>query len=174
MKLSSYAKHDKAEIKQLFIQVFSESEGILIGNLVSDLINNTNPQDIFGYVATDNEQIIGCIFFTRLVFDKPIEAFILSPVAVQTKYQGKGVGKKLINFGISTLKEAEVKILITYGDPNFYSKTGFQSISEKIIQAPQKLSQPEGWLCQTLDGSKIQHIPGKPRCVEALNKAVYW
>jgi len=178
MKLSRYKKSDEAEIKHLFTKVFSDSEGqsegAVIGNLVHDLINTTEPQDIFGFVATEQEQIIGCIFFTRLSFDAPIDAFILSPVAVHTNHQGKGVGQKLINFGIDQLRERGVKLAFTYGDPGFYSKAGFRRITEDVAKAPLDLTQPEGWLCQSLDGGNIEPISGNSLCVKALNKPEYW
>jgi predicted N-acetyltransferase YhbS len=178
MKISSYKESDNAEIRQLFEDVFSESEGqeegALVANLVLDMMNNTKDQDIFGFVAREKQQITGSIFFTRLSFDTPVEAFILSPVAVHTNYQGKGIGQKLINYGLEQLKEKGVKLVFTYGDPNFYTKAGFRCISEDIVKAPLELSQPQGWLCQSLDGGEIAPIPEKPRCVDALNRPEYW
>lgn len=54
------------EVKRLFTKVFTDSEGQAegetIGNLAYDLMNSTDPQDFFGFIATENEQIIGSIF----------------------------------------------------------------------------------------------------------------
>jgi putative acetyltransferase len=178
MKLSSYKKSDKVQIKGLFENVFSQSEGqaegALVANLVLDLINSTRDQDIFGFIARENDQVIGSIFFTRLHFDTPVEAFILAPVAVHPDYQGKGIGQKLIRYGIGQLRENGVELAFTYGDPDFYSKVGFRPIAEDLVRAPLELSQPEGWLAQSLDGSEIVPLAGKPRCVAALNKPEYW
>ncbi|WP_201344448.1 GNAT family N-acetyltransferase [Thiohalobacter sp. COW1] len=85
-------------------------------------MNNTGARDISGFVVTEHERIICCIFFTRLTFDTPVEAFLLSPVAVDTKYQGRGIGQRLINFGLDQLKAQGVKLVFTYGDPGFYSR----------------------------------------------------
>ncbi len=178
MQLSDYKLSNTTEIQQLFTRVFSDSEGLeegeRIGTLVQDMINDTAPEDIFGYIASEQERVIGCIFCTRLFFDSPIEAFILAPVAISTNQQGKGVGQALINYGIGELKDKGIKLLLTYGDPNYYSQVGFQQITEAVIKAPQPLSQPEGWLCQTLDGSEITPIPGNSACVKALDNPVYW
>jgi len=178
MKLSTYKKSDIKEIKQLFLRVFSDSEGqeegSLIGSLVLDLMTSTEAQNIYGFIATEKDQIIGSIFFTRLAFESFDNAFILSPVAIHTNYQGKGIGQNLINFGIKHLKENGVRLAFTYGDPNFYSKVGFRCITETIVKAPLELSQPEGWLCQSLVGDEIKPIAGNSRCVEALNKPEYW
>lgn len=178
MNISTYKKSDIAEIKQLFTRVFSDSEnpseGLLIGSLVFDLIKSTDAKDIYGFSATENGRLIGSIFFTRLTFDSGINAFILSPVAIHTSYQGKGIGQSLIKFGINYLKENGVTLAFTYGDPNFYSKVGFRCITEKVVKAPLELSQPEGWLCQSLVGNEIEPIAGNSRCVEALNRSEYW
>ena len=178
MKFLTYKPSNTEEIKQLFTKVFSDSEGqtegLLIGNLAYDLMTETNTQDIYGFVAIENEQIIGSIFFTRLTFQNEIDAFLLSPVAIHTTHQGKGIGQKLISFGINHLKENGVKLIFTYGDLNYYSKVGFYHISEKIIKAPLKLSQPEGWLGQSLISDEIEPITGNSYCVKALNKPEYW
>ena len=178
MKCSTYKKSDIEEIRKLFTKVFSDSEGrsegSLIGSLVFDLMKSTDKQDIYGFIASENDQIVGSIFFTRLTFESGVNAFILSPAAILTSHQGKGIGQNLIQFGINYLKERGVILAFTYGDPKFYSKVGFSCITENIVKAPLELTQPEGWLCQSLVGDEIEPIVGDSRCVEALNKPVYW
>jgi len=178
MKFEAYKPEQSRQITELFSDVFTDSEGetegALISRLVLELMNNTQDEDIYGFVARDNGQITGSIFFTRLTFNTPIQAFILAPVAVDTSQQGKGIGQNLINYGIEQLRADGVQLVCTYGDPKFYSKTGFKSITEDIIQAPRKLSQPEGWLCQSLEGVEITPVPERPRCVSAFDKPEYW
>ena len=178
MEFLTFKSSKSKEIKKLFTKVFSDSEGQaegkLIGNLTYDIIISTNAQDLYGFVATENEQIIGSIFFTRLTFESGINAFLLSPVAIHTNYQGKGIGQKLVNFGINHLKENRVSIVFTYGDLNFYSKVGFKLITEKIAKSPFKLTYPEGWLAQSLVSDEIEPIIGNSYCVEAFNKPEIW
>ena len=178
MKLFLFDSSQSKEVIGLFTKVFSasesEKEGKLIGNLVSNLIVTTDPQDLIGFVATNSDDIVGSIFFSRLVLPSEQVAFILSPVAVATNQQGKGIGQQLINFGISHLKSQGVNLVFTYGDPNFYSRVGFSPISENIVKAPLKLTYPEGWLAQSLDGVPIKAIKGTTHCVDALNDQKYW
>jgi len=137
-------------------------------------MTSADAQDIYGFIATESDQILCSVFFTRLAFENFDNAFILSPVAIHTNHQGKGIGQSLINFGIKHLKEDGVRLAFTYGDPKFYSKVGFICITETIAKAPLELSQPEGWLCQSLVDDEIRPIAGNSRCVEALNKPEYW
>lgn len=142
--------------------------------MVSDLITTTESQDLIGCVATSNNRTVGCIFFSRFIIPSYEVAFILSPVVISADVQGTGVGQQLINYGLNHLKSLNVNLAVTYGDPNFYSKTGFNKISESVVKAPFKLSQPEGWLAQSLDGNPIKAMQGATKCVEALSDQKYW
>ena len=178
MKTSIYKPNNADEIEQLFIKTFSDSEGRsegeAIGSLVRDFMDNTDANDLYCFIATEHEQIIGGVFFTKMIFESGINAFILSPMATLTDHQGKGVGQKLINFGLKTLKEDGVELAITYGDPNFYSKVGFGVVTEKVVPTPLTLSYPEGWLSQSLISNEIEPIAGKSYCVKELNKPELW
>lgn len=178
MKLSAYGESDRQEIEALFTRTFSDSEGQsegkLIGHLVHELMSGAEADDLFGFIATEQEQIVGCIFFTRLSFGSPINAFMLSPVAVDTDHQGKGIGQKLISFGNERLRELGVELVFTYGDPSYYSKVGFEHVSQEIAEAPFKLSHPEGWLGQSLDGGSLELPLGQACCIEAFNDPRYW
>ena len=178
MIFSSYQPNTQNKIKALFTETFSasegESEGLLIGKLVEEMMTITASEDLYGFVALQSEKIIGSIFFSRIWFQTALNAFILSPVAVHPAHQRKGVGQKLINYGIQQLKDDGVTLLFTYGDPAYYIKVGFTQISENMVKAPLELSYPHGWLGQSLVDNEIKPVPGESRCVAALNKAEYW
>jgi putative acetyltransferase len=178
MKFSKLNSNDIEEISQLFIKTFTDSEGVsegrLIGDLTRDLMIDTDTNDLYGFVAIENGEIIGSIFFTRMTFQSGINAFLLSPVAILTTFQGKGIGQKLINYGIDYLKENRVSLIVTYGDPAFYSKVGFKQITEQMIKPPFKLSQPEGWLGLSLTGEEIKPVAGNSSYVRAFNKPELW
>lgn len=171
-------KSNQNEVTELFTSVFAssegEEEGKLIGNLVSNLSSNIDNDEIICFGVYQNESLIGSIFFTRLRFNKSILVYMLAPVAVSTEHQGKGVGQALINYGLGELKKRSVKIAVTYGDPSFYAKVGFEPLSENIIRAPLKLSMPTGWQGQSLTEEPIPTINDRPKCVEEFNDPVYW
>ena len=171
-------KNSQKEVTDLFTSVFTSSEGEEEGQLISGLTlklsSNIDNQEIICLGAYEKELIIGSIFFTRLKFKNPIHVYMLAPVAVSTTHQGKGVGQALINYGINELKNRSVAVAITYGDPSFYSKVGFKLLSENTIQAPLKLSMPEGWLGQSLTEEQIPIIKERPTCVMEFNDSAYW
>lgn len=173
-------RHESADnIVELFALSFSDSEGAeegqAIGKLVRNILTTTKADDIYVFCATENGAIIGSIIFTRLKFaqdDRTV--FMLSPVAVQTVCQGEGVGASLIRYGVETLSKRGVDVAITYGDPKYYARVGFEQITQNVAQPPQVLSQPQGWLGQSLTEDNLKPLKGPSRCVEAFNDPAYW
>ncbi|WP_203301487.1 GNAT family N-acetyltransferase [Marinobacter sediminum] len=178
MKFSPHIECDKEEIQTLFTQTFSASDGAAegeqVGRLARRLMDDTEAEKVFGFVATERGNIIGCIFFTPLTFDSPINACLLSPVAVSTKHQSQGIGQQLIRFGIEQMGQQGVELIFTYGDPNYYSKVGFKPVSQQVARAPFELSYPEGWLGLSLAGAAMNRLPGRAGCVEAFDDPALW
>jgi len=178
MDFRAHEPGDSPAIEELFVSVFSESEGeqegALIGNLVKDMIASTDSGDLYGFVAVDGRQLVGAIFFSRLSFEEDIDVFILAPVAVHSDHQGMGIGQALITHGLRDMQRRGVSLVTTYGDPSFYAKVGFHPVSQDVIAPPLELSQPEGWLGQSLTDDAIEMIPGNCACVKALDNPAYW
>jgi predicted N-acetyltransferase YhbS len=170
--------HESNRIGSLFQSVFRDSEGeeegALVGDLARTLLKTTDPHDLFVFVASEGEEIAGCIIATRMPSEKESEIFLIAPVAVLTNYQGRGIGQGLLKYGIAHLKAEGAKMIMTYGDPSFYSKVGFSQVTCEIIEPPFPLSQPEGWLMLTSDGQKITTSLGRCSCVPAFNHPGYW
>lgn len=171
-------ENENAPITRLFQSVFADSEGPtegeVIGTLAENLFEKTPASDLYCFLATEGGQIIGAIFFSRLKFEVDIQAYILAPLAVDTRHQGKGIGQKLIRHGLAELKANGASLIITYGDPAFYAKVGFRPLEPEKIRPPYPLSQPIGWLGLSLDGGEVSRIPGSCSCVEALDDPAYW
>lgn len=178
MKFKAIDKNSMDEVTSLFTFVFStsegEQEGRLIGKLASELASRIDNQEIICVGAYEDSKLIGAIFLTRLRFDEPIGVYMLAPVAVSTAHQGKGVGQALIGFGLDALKNRSVKVAITYGDPAYYAKVGFQALSEDVIRSPLPLSMPEGWLGQSLSEAPIPNLKSCPVCVQEFDNPDYW
>lgn len=179
MEFSNGPKGREEDIIALFTATFAASEGMeegaLIGELVRDLLAGTAENDLFVFTAEDDGTIVGGIVFSRLTYEQDDRTvFVLAPVAVATDRQGKGIGQRLLNHGLASLRDAGVDIAMTYGDPNYYAKVGFVPISEADAQAPFPLNHPEGWLGQSLTDRAMAPLRGPSRCVEALSDPVFW
>ena len=174
----AFHSSQQAEVIRLFSSVFTasegEKEGAMLGHLTEQLSSLLDDESVLGFAAYEDDTLVGAIFFSRLMFETSTQAFMLSPVAVATERQGQGIGQKLIQFGLNALKERSVEVAITYGDPAYYSKVGFEPLSEKLIQAPVKLSMPFGWQGQSLNGQPIPVMADRPTCVEPFKDPAYW
>lgn len=179
MQFSTSYENRIAEIVDLFTATFTASEGaeegVMIEGLVRNLLTQTNPDDIFVFTATEGEALIGGAIFTRLVYaNDPRTVFLLSPMAVATVQQGQGIGQALLRHALAELRSAGIDVAITYGDPNFYGKVGFKPVSEDIAPAPLPLSQPQGWIAQSLTSDDFTPLRGPSTCVSALNDPSFW
>lgn len=178
MELRKYTANDAATVQSLFYSVFSdsegESEGAIIRQLVDDIQTQTPLDDRHGHLACYDVEIVGAIFFTRMHFDTALEVFLLSPVAVATKHQGRGIGQTLLKYGLGDMQMKGVDAILTYGSPEYYAKVGFHPISPEDITPPFRLSQPHGWLGQSLTDEPLTKLPGKGTCIEAFAHPSYW
>ena len=164
MQFSLLQQIRTSEVVALFKDVFSASEGDAEGQLIADfvskLIATTDPIDLICCVAEKNDTIVGCIFFSRFTVPNEQSAFILSPVAVSTDVQGQGIGQQLIQYGLAHLKAMHIDLVFTYGDPNYYSKTGFYQINEDIVKAP--------IMTKAKEGSQFPNKSKKPKTFSGL------
>lgn len=179
MEISAGYKARHRALVALFRASFSDAEGAeegaLIGNFVDRLLGDTAAADLRVFTALDEDDPIACICFSRLDYaEDPRRVMLLSPVAVATAAQGKGVGQALIRHGLDVLRAEGVAVAITYGDPAFYGRVGFRPITEDEARAPLPLSHPQGWIGQSLDGKEFTPLSGPARAVAALNDPDLW
>ena len=95
-------------------------------------------------------------------------------MGVHPNHQGKKIGTQLIEHAIQYLKSQDTPFLMTYGDPKYYSRFGFQGVSEQVLPPPFPLSQPEGWMYRGIKLNRIPVITGKALCVEPFNQRNLW
>ena len=97
MEFKILDNNSKEEVASLFTSVFSSSEGEhegkLIGRLALALAARTDNQETICMGAYADGALIGAIFFTRLRFAEPVEAYMLAPVVINTAHQGRGIGQ---------------------------------------------------------------------------------
>lgn len=92
-------------------------------------------------VAEIDEQIVGHIAFSPItISDGTTEWYGLGPVSVLPEYQRQGIGKALINKGLSLLKDMDAKGCALVGPPDYYKKFGFKNYPEMIHEGiPQEV-----------------------------------
>jgi putative acetyltransferase len=77
-------------------------------------------------VAEIDGEVVGHIAFSHASFgDAPAGWYLLGPVAVLPDYQGRGVGRALIESGLGELRSRGASGCVLVGDPAFYRCFGF-------------------------------------------------
>lgn len=131
IKISDFKEKDFSSVKNLLIDGFSK-------NFDNDInLNFINNQSNFGFVAINNETIIG--FASIHIIEKlNRRSCLIEDVVVDKSERGKGIGKLLIKHLINFSKSKSCdKIILNSKESNipFYNKLGFvQNEIQMIIR----------------------------------------
>jgi len=92
-------------------------------------------------VAEIDGRVLGHIAFSPLtISDGTQNWFGLGPVSVLPELQRQGIGKALIQEGLSRLKEMNASGCCLVGHPDYYRKFGFRNVSNLVCEGvPQEV-----------------------------------
>jgi len=92
-------------------------------------------------VAEMDGRIVGHIAFSPVtISDGTKDWYGLGPISVLPEYQKQGIGKSLVNEGLSLLKELSGQGCVLVGDPNYYKRFGFKNFSQLVYEGvPQEV-----------------------------------
>ncbi len=101
--------------------------------LVEKIRNSEYYINELSLVALIEGKVVGHILFTPMKINdenNSYDSLALGPVSVHKDFQNKGAGKQLIKSGIEKAKELGYKSIIVMGDPQYYTKFGFDLASK--------------------------------------------
>jgi predicted N-acetyltransferase YhbS len=178
MQITSGSTGRETEIADLFKTTFTASEGTeegaSVGRLARDLMATTDADDLHVFTADDGGLVGACIFTRLRHAGTTRRTWLLSPVAVAPDRQGQGIGQKMLAEALTALRAGGAEVAVTYGDPAFYGRVGFEPVTVHDLPAPYPLSQPEGWLAQSLTGQPLAPLNGRATCAPALSDPAFW
>ncbi len=92
-------------------------------------------------VAEVDGRVIGHIAFSPVsISDGTRNWYGLGPVSVLPEYQRRGIGKALIQEGLSRLKELNAQGCCLVGHPDYYRKFGFKNMPGLVLEGvPQEV-----------------------------------
>ncbi len=175
MKIRESLEKDKDFIRKVHQNAFGQPEGETVSQLAIDLLDDKTALPILSLVAEQDNEIIGNVIFSSVNIEgvEGVSAYILAPLAVAGFAQKSGIGTQLINNGLETLKKRGAEIVLVYGDPNYYMRTGFKA--DHNLKPPHKLKYPEeAWMAQELVEGSLAKTQGKVQCASSLNSPEYW
>jgi putative acetyltransferase len=92
-------------------------------------------------VAEIDGRVVGHIAFSPVTISNGATGWYgLGPISVLPEFQKQGIGKSLVNEGLSLLKEMGGQGCALVGDPSYYSRFGFKNYSEMVHEGvPQEV-----------------------------------
>lgn len=103
-------------------------------------------------VAEADGRVVGHIAFSPVtISDGSRDWYGLGPVSVMPEYQRRGIGKSLIQEGLSRLRKLNAKGCCLVGHPQYYRKFGFENVTGLVLEGVP----PEVFFALSFDG----HVP---------------
>jgi len=91
-------------------------------------------------VATDGGTVVGHILFSDLAVEldgRPVAAVSLAPLAVLPERQRGGIGTRLVEAGLESLRARQrAAAVIVLGEPGFYRRFGFSAELARKLASP--------------------------------------
>ena len=146
-----------------------ETEGKIV-----DRVRESDP-DHLSLVAIDDRQIIGHIFFSRVIIESKediVNGMGLAPMAVLPSYQNQGIGSMLVKRGIKILKENAIPFIIVLGHEHYYPRFGFTIASCHGIRCQWERVPDKAFLIMILDDRIMQNVKGIARYRKEFDEAI--
>lgn len=139
----------RTEVDKDFKAVFNVIKNAFENEAYSDhqehyLVERLRKSDAFvpelSLVAEINNEIVGYILLTKIkIIDVNVNSYdslALAPVAVLPNFQGKGIGRKLIETAHEKAKDLGFSSVVLLGHENYYPRFGYKQTKEFGIKLP--------------------------------------
>ena len=173
MRIREAQASDAQRIRGVHLAAFRD-EGPVVADLALALITDESAKPILVLVAESEKGEVGSIVFSSVHIpgSESGPSYILAPLAVAPEMQRMGIGRQLIESGLTVLRERGAELVFVLGDPRYYGRFGF-STGHKV-RAPYDLPYPEAWMCLPLGEVIPEKVKGQLVCADSLNRPEHW
>ncbi len=175
MLIRELVESDMSIVRKVYQNAFGQPDGETVSQLAMEILQDETARPILSLVAEQDSEIIGNVIFSSVTIEgaEGVAAYILAPIAVTSVAQKRGIGTQLIDKGLETLKERGAEVVLVYGDPDYYHRTGFKAGHH--LKPPHKLNYPaEAWMAQELVEGILNKTQGIVQCATSLNSPEHW
>ena len=121
---------------------------------------------LLSLVAVRDEQVVGHILFSPATIEAAqgtIAGMGLAPMAVLPDCQRQGIGSKLVEAGLSILRERVCPFVIVLGHPEYYPRFGFEPASQFSVTCQWPGVPDEAFMLLVLDVPGMRGAAGVAR-----------
>lgn len=172
-------KSDLANVMQVHVDAFGESQGHEVAQLARDLMADKTANPQLSLVAEVNGQIAGHVLLTHATITPNAHATsaqLLAPLGISSEFQQQGIGHRLVEESLSRSANNGVQLVFVLGHPSYYPRFGFRPAGEIGLHAPFPI-EPENapaWMVLELVSGVIGRVRGTVRCAASLNHPEHW
>jgi putative acetyltransferase len=152
---------DIPAVRDIHLQAFGQP---VEADLVDQLRQNC--PDALSLVAEDGGRVVGHILFTPVAVesgDNVIRGMGLAPLAVLPERQNETIGSRLVESGLTMLKERRCPFVMVLGHPQYYPRFGFRPASVCGLTSQWPGLQEEAFMVLVLDHAVMDGISGVAR-----------
>jgi putative acetyltransferase len=91
------------------------------------------------FVAEQEGHVVGHILFSRVLIetaDESVPSVALAPMAVSSAHQRRGMGSRLVRFGLEWLHTRAERSVLVLGHAKYYPRFGFSSDRARTLTSP--------------------------------------
>ncbi len=161
-------QNDWPHISDLLENAFPDED---LKPLVHTLMSKT--EGVTPLVAVDQQTLIGLAVFTRCGLERQdVFLCLLGPVAISPNSQRRGIGSRLITFGLDHMRTLGATRVCVLGDPAYYNSFGFTT--ERHIRTPYPIPQEWNAAWQSLTLSEQATLSGTLSVPPAWKNPQLW
>jgi putative acetyltransferase len=105
----------------------------------ADLVQHLRADgDLILSLMAYTEEPAGHIAFSRLALNETpsVKGCVLAPLAIVPSWQRRGLGSTLVREGLERLTQSGLDLVAVLGDPNYYSRFGFEPELARRLKTP--------------------------------------
>jgi putative acetyltransferase len=126
------------DLRAVLTVVGDAFERPVVVELVMQLQGKDGPARV-SLVAELDGVIAGHVLLSRCWVDAPdklVEVLSLSPLSVLPRYQGHGIGGRLVREALQAAQQARSPLVFLEGSPDYYSRFGFEAAHRRGFLRP--------------------------------------
>lgn len=132
IKIRESLPSDHPSIEELYPRAFPDEDLL---PLVRELL--AERQLVLSFVAIVENNVVGHLIFTICgIAGRPEKIALLGPLAIAPAWQRQGFGISIVRAGLRRLKIEGIRRVCVLGDPDYYSRFGFERDDQVIPPYP--------------------------------------